>query len=453
VKIFINYRRQTDEDNLVFAIANSLMREFGVENVFFDKQVIKAGSEFPREIDKALENCRIFIPVIGREWLKIMKKRQALEEPDYVLNEIEHALEKGVFVLPILLDNTSMPSEKDLPAKLSRMSLINAVNISSDPKQLPRDVKLLISELNDIFSRSPRKSGSSKIINFKKPGWIIGLIASLVVITVLAVIYFRKDFVEQKPVEQEKSEIPPTVKNNISDYTEQKPVESEKEKNEIPSTVKNNKTLRGKEVTDIDGNIYKTAVIGNELWMAENLKTTRYNDGTPIECPGENNDAWKTNTTGAYSWYSNNESISYGALYNWYAVGTGKLCPIGWHVPSHPEVDNLVHYAGGWKVAGGMLKEAGKDHWRSPNEAASNSTGFSALPGGFRDEDGDFRQKGVTGVFWSSTNFSKEYPERATSSDADLYCYHLHLEYYSAEAPRMLYKLNVGSSVRCIKDN
>ncbi len=136
MKIFINYRRD-DEANIAFAIANALMTEYGVSNVFFDRQAIKAGSEFPQEIDNALENCLIFIPVIGREWLKIMSKRQTFEEDDYVLNEIEHALEKGVKVLPILVDDTSMPSKKDLPPKLSKLSIINAINISSDPKRLP----------------------------------------------------------------------------------------------------------------------------------------------------------------------------------------------------------------------------------------------------------------------------------------------------------------------------
>jgi len=133
MKIFINYRRD-DEANIVYAIANALMREFGVEYVFFDKQAIRVGSDFPQEIDSALDNCRVFIAVIGRKWLDIMNKRRALDENDYVLNEIEHAMGKGVFILPVLVDDTPMPSEKDLPTTLKGLSFINAVNISSDPK-------------------------------------------------------------------------------------------------------------------------------------------------------------------------------------------------------------------------------------------------------------------------------------------------------------------------------
>lgn len=168
MKIFINYRRE-DEANIAFAIANSLMKEFGVENVFFDKQAIQAGSDFPKEINKALENCLIFIPIIGKKWLGIMKKRQVFEKNDYVLNEIEHALEKGVFVLPILVDDTSMPSVKDLPPKLGRLSSINAVNISSNPKHLPGDIKLLIVELNDILSRSTTIRRSPSKEKLRKP--------------------------------------------------------------------------------------------------------------------------------------------------------------------------------------------------------------------------------------------------------------------------------------------
>jgi uncharacterized protein (TIGR02145 family) len=461
VKIFINYRRQTDEDNLVFAIANSLMGEFGVENVFFDKQVIKAGSEFPKEIDKALENCRIFIPVIGKEWIRIMNKRQNLDEPDYVLNEIENALGKGVFVLPILVDDASMPSEKELPPQLNKLSLINAVNISSDPKQLPRDIKLLISELNDIFSRSPKKSKSQlkegfKKLGFNKIGLILGILISSIVIAVFAVIYFRNEYIKQKLVEPEKEviEISSTVKNIRSENIEQKPVEPKKEKSEIPPTVKNSKTLIGNEVTDIDGNIYKTVALGNQIWMAENLKVTHYSNGDPISNVPDSL-RWIYLKTGAYCSYRNLDSNSkiYGQLYNWYAVNDRRsLCPVGWHVPSHTEIDSLVFFVGGWRVAGGMLKEAGYSHWRSPNTGADNITGFSALPGGFRSHLGGFNKKGDVGIFWSSTDYIEEHPERATSPDAYLWGYDLYLEFYTAESPRLLHELNVGGSVRCVKD-
>ena len=116
-----------------------------------------------------------------------------------------------------------------------------------------------------------------------------------------------------------------------------------------------------------------------------NLKTTKYNDGTSI--PNVTNDtSWSNLTTGAYCWYNNDVSYKnpYGALYNWYAVNTGKLAPKGWHVPSDAEWTTLITYLGGESIAGGKLKEAGTTHWLSPNTEATNSTGFSALPGGRR---------------------------------------------------------------------
>ena len=100
---------------------------------------------------------------------------------------------------------------------------------------------------------------------------------------------------------------------------------------------------------DIDGNSYKTIRIGDQLWMVENIKTTKYNDGTSI--PNVTDDSeWENMNSDAYCWYDNNASLyksTYGALYNWYAVDTKKLCPIGWHIPSHAEWNTLVDYLGG----------------------------------------------------------------------------------------------------------
>ena len=114
----------------------------------------------------------------------------------------------------------------------------------------------------------------------------------------------------------------------------------------------------GATVADIDGNIYNTVKIGNQAWMAENLKTTKYNNGTEIPLIVDK-PAWEALMTGGYCWY-NNEDVNkniYGALYNWYAVNTGNLCPIGWHVPSYNEWDILAAYLGGVDIAGGKLKE------------------------------------------------------------------------------------------------
>jgi len=158
-------------------------------------------------------------------------------------------------------------------------------------------------------------------------------------------------------------------------------------------------------VTDADGNIYSTVSIGKQVWMKENLKTTKYNDGTPIPNITDYT-AWEALSTPSYCWY-NNDAASYkayyGALYNWYAVNTGKLCPTGWHVPIDIEWTILTTYLGGNGVAGGKLKETSTIYWWSPNTGATNETGFTALPGGERNYDGSYLDVGSYGRWWSST--------------------------------------------------
>jgi len=163
-------------------------------------------------------------------------------------------------------------------------------------------------------------------------------------------------------------------------------------------------------MTDIDGNTYKTVTIGTQTWMAENLKVTKYNDGTAIPNVTDET-AWSSLTTGAYCNYNNDPSTAatYGRLYNWYAVNTGKLCPTGWHVPTDAEWETLREYLGGYEVAGGKLKETGTTHWNSPNEGATNASGFTALPGGGRYNDGTFDYIGDNGIWWSSTEGSTSY--------------------------------------------
>jgi uncharacterized protein (TIGR02145 family) len=158
---------------------------------------------------------------------------------------------------------------------------------------------------------------------------------------------------------------------------------------------------------DLDGNSYKTVTIGTQIWMAENLKTTKYNDGTAIPNITDNA-TWSTNTTGAYCNYSNTLTNSdiYGRLYNWYVVASTnskKVCPTGWHVASDAEWTTLSTYLGGESVAGGKLKETSTTHWLSPNTGATNETGFTALPGGYRDVTGSFGLVGSYGFWWSSS--------------------------------------------------
>jgi uncharacterized protein (TIGR02145 family) len=171
-------------------------------------------------------------------------------------------------------------------------------------------------------------------------------------------------------------------------------------------------------ITDIDGNSYIIVIIGTQTWMAENLKTTKYNDGTTIPNITDNT-AWNILASGAYSDYNNtpSNSITYGRLYNWYAVdnnaatkvvsnGGKNVCPTGWHVPSNAEWTTLTAYLGGETVAGGKLKETGTSHWITPNTGATNETGFTALPGSYRYGSGAYDNIGIFGVWWSSTEYS-----------------------------------------------
>lgn len=161
-------------------------------------------------------------------------------------------------------------------------------------------------------------------------------------------------------------------------------------------------------VTDMDGNVYHTVTIGTQVWMKENLKTTKFNDGTSIPFVTENS-SWVSLFTPGYCWYNNevaNKNI-YGALYNWHAVNTGKICPKGWHVPTDAEWTTLTTFLGGEIVAGGKLKETGTTHWNpflDPEPVTTNETGFTALPGGLRLTDGKYYNIGDLGFWWSSTD-------------------------------------------------
>ena len=135
-------------------------------------------------------------------------------------------------------------------------------------------------------------------------------------------------------------------------------------------------------------------VLNFHNWMVENLKTTNFNDGAKIALVTIDY-RWRGTTSPAYSWYSNDSienKATYGALYNWYAVNSGKLCPIGWHIPTGEEWTSLTDYYGGELVASGKLKEAGvNSHWNCTYSKVTNESGFTTLPGGFRTEIyGDF---------------------------------------------------------------
>jgi uncharacterized protein (TIGR02145 family) len=161
--------------------------------------------------------------------------------------------------------------------------------------------------------------------------------------------------------------------------------------------------------TDNDGNSYNTVIIGTQIWIVENLKTTKFNDGTTIPVVSDNV-VWNSLTTPGCCWYNNdivNKPV-YGALYNWYTVdpvsnGNKNVCPVGWHIPTDAEWTILTDYLGGEATAGNYLKEAGLSHWLNINAGATNGSGFTALPGGGRWAPEGFLYLGSKGDWWSST--------------------------------------------------
>ncbi len=206
--------------------------------------------------------------------------------------------------------------------------------------------------------------------------------------------------------------------------------------------------------TDIDGNLYMSIKIGDQWWMAENLKVTHYRNGEAI--PNVTDDAtWGGLTTGAYCNYDNdvNNGATYGGLYNWYAVNDGRnIAPDGWHLPSDEEWMQLEMYLGmnqtetdqiNWRGTdeGGKLKVRGTYYWDSPNTGATNESGFSGLPGGYRLGTGQFINNiGGYAAFWSSSESSGNH------------AVHRGLVYDQSGVDRNFYDKHHGFSIRCVKD-
>jgi len=212
----------------------------------------------------------------------------------------------------------------------------------------------------------------------------------------------------------------------------------------------------GNTVTDIDGNIYQTVQIGNQLWMAENLKVTHYRNGDPIPT-GYNNSEWADLSTGAYCVYDNDPDYLeiYGYLYNWYAVDDVRgLAPEGWHVPSDAELMELEIYLGmseedlngtRWRGTNEGSKLAGNiDLWFNGvlvNNSEFGTSGLNILPGGNRySHNGTYRDIGQRGYFWSST------------IDDATHAWNRSLYYANTGVHRYDNTSQNGFSIRCIKD-
>jgi uncharacterized protein (TIGR02145 family) len=212
------------------------------------------------------------------------------------------------------------------------------------------------------------------------------------------------------------------------------------------------KHLFKNEIIDIDGNVYTQVKIGEQVWMVENLKTTKFNDGTNIPNVTSGQE-WIDLKTSGYCWYDNDikNKNTYGALYNWYAANSDKIAPKGWHVPSDAEIKTLIDFLGGNQVAGGKLREAGSDHWNSPNKGATNESGFNFLPGGTRynyrvkggTADGTFTDIAERGTLWSSTDGDSTFEGTAPF---------LAVNYDGTWIENNYEKKVRGFSIRCIKD-
>ena len=219
-------------------------------------------------------------------------------------------------------------------------------------------------------------------------------------------------------------------------------------------------------VMDVDGNIYYSVKIGDQVWMGSNLKATRYSDGSPVPRVEDQQEWFDFSIyTSAYCWYENYGAIgaTYGALYTWPAamryvsaddVKPGNVqgvCPDGWHIPSDTEWKQLEIYLGmslensdaeGWRGTdeGGKLKQRGTQQWQAPNTGATDASGFTAIPGGWRDGAGYFRNLGTGTRFWSSTN-------------SGYYSWMRELDYKSSQVYRGIKGLYEGIQVRCVRDN
>jgi len=201
-------------------------------------------------------------------------------------------------------------------------------------------------------------------------------------------------------------------------------------------------TTLGSTITDYEGNVYKTVTIGTQTWMAENLRSFKLSDGTAITYVTDNS-TWSNLSSAAHCYYAN-DSVTYksryGTLYNWYAVQTNKLCPTGWHVPTDADWLSLATSLGVDSLAGGKLKDAGSIDWYLPNLYATNSTGFTALPSGYRFFNGSYNNVGYSGNWWSSTEYA---------ASAARYFY---LVYNKGTTGRNFIDKLYGLSVRCIQN-
>ena len=367
----------------------------------------------------------------------------SLETGDYKLTQflLLDADENTIYATPLSgsqqAQNIDNPLSLDFSNTKDQITSVT-VEVLSTENLSPRDFGLV----GFLFSETPT---FSFLINVSKKGQMDSLITSMLTVTKDTYTYSQ----ELKAVANNVV----TIKDGLSDYTLTitKPgyidilvtLSNENLKNYtgVPLTIELELSLTGT-VTDYEGNVYKTIKIGNQWWMAENLKATRYNDGTDI--PIVSDDAtWSGLTTPAYCWYNNDQATykdTYGALYNWYTVNTGNLAPEGWHVPSHEEWTELFEFlaANGHSGNEGSALKATSGWSNGAN--GTDDFNFNALPSGRRF--GEFQNIGSYCYWWSST------PRQDIVTTAAAINWFL----YPNSSNYGNYPSYVGSSIRCIKD-
>jgi uncharacterized protein (TIGR02145 family) len=198
-------------------------------------------------------------------------------------------------------------------------------------------------------------------------------------------------------------------------------------------------------IKDGDGNVYTYVQIGTQVWMEENLKTTKYNNGDLVGTTSPATLNIEAESSPKYQWaYDANENnvTTYGRLYTWFAATDSRnVCPKGWHVPTDVEWSALNSFLGGEGVSGGKLKETGLSHWITPNSDADNSSGFTAFPGGWRYYGGASEYMGYFSYWWSSTEGNRDIS------------WWRQVGYVNSNFSRNTMSKKYGLSVRCIKDN
>ncbi|MFW6020260.1 MAG: FISUMP domain-containing protein [Bacteroidales bacterium] len=195
-------------------------------------------------------------------------------------------------------------------------------------------------------------------------------------------------------------------------------------------------------VTDVDGNVYNTVKIGDQIWMAENLKVTHYNDGVAIQRVETGSCTWGNLTDGAYSWYDHDitNKDRMGAFYNWYAVKSGKLAPQGWHIPTKEEWEQLITFLGNNGFQGDEARALKADSLWTEGGTGTNDYYFNALPFGTKSATGSFTSHDWVARWWTSTEYDSE--------EAWLFS----MSSYKPGVDSNSYSKNTGVTIRCVKD-